>query len=583
MLRTVFVANAVSGVFGQNVGTQKTENHPKLTVQECTKSGGCITQQRAVVIDANWRWTHTTEGATNCYTGNQWSSQYCPDADTCTKNCAIEGADEEYTNTYGVFANGAELTLNFVTQGPYSTNIGSRVYLLEDEQTYKLFHLKNKEFSFDVDDSNLPCGLNGALYFSQMDADGGMSKYPTNKAGAKYGTGYCDAQCPHDIKFINGQANMENWQPSKTDQNSGTGKYGSCCTEFDMWEGNSISTAYTAHSCNVTEQTRCDGVACGDNDDTPGGSGGHRFDGVCDKNGCDLQTFRMGQKSFYGPGSDFTIDSTKPVRVTTQFITDDGTDAGSIIEVRRTFRQGDAVVEIPSLDVGGKQYSSVSPEYCESARDLFQDGTNFLEKGGFGAVDISFEKGMVLALSLWDDHYANMLWLDSCYPTDSDESVPGVCRGTCDEASGKPSDVEGTVPNAFVRYMNIRYGEIGSTDPMDPVPGPSPGPSPSPGAGNKCCYADPDQEASCSAENCLTEGWCVEKEDQCTGACNGLWCPADVPSPPTPAPSPTPVPSPSPSDCPGGSLNACIDLCPPEVFTECVQSCQRRCPSEITI
>ena len=54
-----------------------------------------------------------------------------------------------------------------------------------------------------------------------MDADGGMAKYPTNKAGAKYGTGYCDAQCPHDIKFIDGIANSDGWVPSKTDVNSG--------------------------------------------------------------------------------------------------------------------------------------------------------------------------------------------------------------------------------------------------------------------------------------------------------------------------------------------------------------------------
>lgn len=27
-----------------------------------------------------------------------------------------------------------------------------------------------------------------------MDADGGMARFPTNKAGAKYGTGYCDSQ-----------------------------------------------------------------------------------------------------------------------------------------------------------------------------------------------------------------------------------------------------------------------------------------------------------------------------------------------------------------------------------------------------
>jgi cellulose 1,4-beta-cellobiosidase len=68
-----------------------------------------------------------------------------------------------------------------------------------------MFNLLDQEFTFDVDLSQLPCGLNGALYFVSMDKDGGMSKYPNNKAGAKYGTGYCDAQCPRDLKFINGE------------------------------------------------------------------------------------------------------------------------------------------------------------------------------------------------------------------------------------------------------------------------------------------------------------------------------------------------------------------------------------------
>merc|ERR1712083_47531 len=114
---------------------------------------------------------------------------------------------------------------------------GSRNYLMEDESHYKMFKLKNKEFTFDVDVSNLPCGLNGALYFVEMDADGGMSKYPTNKAGAKYGTGYCDAQCPQDLKFINGEANVEGW--------------------------NATGTAYTAHSCSASGHTRCEGDDCG--------------------------------------------------------------------------------------------------------------------------------------------------------------------------------------------------------------------------------------------------------------------------------------------------------------------------------
>ena len=94
-----------------------------------------------------------------------------------------------------------------MTQGQYGKNIGSRVFLTDGEE-YTIFKLKNREFSFTVDVSNLPCGLNGALYFVEMDKDGGKSQYFTNKAGAKYGTGYCDAQCPHDIKFINGKVHI---------------------------------------------------------------------------------------------------------------------------------------------------------------------------------------------------------------------------------------------------------------------------------------------------------------------------------------------------------------------------------------
>jgi cellulose 1,4-beta-cellobiosidase len=80
---------------------------------------------------------------------------------------------------------------------------------MASDTKYRMFNLLNKEFTFDVDLSKLPCGLNGAVYFSEMDEDGGMSRFPTNKAGAKYGTGYCDSQCPQDIKFINGEVGSE--------------------------------------------------------------------------------------------------------------------------------------------------------------------------------------------------------------------------------------------------------------------------------------------------------------------------------------------------------------------------------------
>lgn len=195
---------AVAVVRAQQAGTQKTETHPSLTWQECTAAGACTTQTGMITVDANWRWLHdaTAGSYTNCYTGNTWDATLCPSDTECATNCALEGAD--YSGTYGATTTGGSLTLKFVTQST-GTNVGSRMYLMDTDTTYKQFSLLNKEFTFDVDVSNLPCGLNGALYFVSMDADGGMAAHPTNKAGAKYGTGYCDSQCPRDLKFINGQ------------------------------------------------------------------------------------------------------------------------------------------------------------------------------------------------------------------------------------------------------------------------------------------------------------------------------------------------------------------------------------------
>lgn len=46
-----------------------------------------------------------------------------------------------------------------------------------------MFQLIGNEFTFDVDLSQLPCGLNGALYFVSMPQKG------QGTPGAKYGTG----------------------------------------------------------------------------------------------------------------------------------------------------------------------------------------------------------------------------------------------------------------------------------------------------------------------------------------------------------------------------------------------------------
>lgn len=75
----------------------------------------------------------------------------------------------------------------------------------------------------------------------------------------------------------------------------------------------------------------------------------------------------------------------------------------------------------------------------------------------------SFDNGMVLVMSIWDDHAANMLWLDSSYPLDKDPSEPGVMRGNCATTSGVPADVEAQHPDASVTFSNIKFGDLGTT------------------------------------------------------------------------------------------------------------------------
>ncbi|OJT07201.1 Exoglucanase 1 [Trametes pubescens] len=440
-------------VYGQQVGTLTAENHPRLTVQQCTGKNNCQTQQHSVVLDSNWRWLHSTSGSNNCYTGNTWDASLCPDATTCANNCAMDGAD--YAGTYGITTNGNALTLKFVQQGQYSKNIGSRVYLMDaNDKEYELFNLKNQEFTFDVDMSNLPCGLNGALYFVEMDADGGSSRFPTNKAGAKYGTGYCDTQCPQDIKFINGQANIEGWAGSPSDPNAGSGNFGTCCNEMDIWEANKNGAAFTPHVCSVSSQTRCSGTECGDGDE--------RYDGLCDKDGCDFNSFRMGDQTFLGPGK--TVDTNQKFTVVTQFLTNNNQTSGTLSEIRRLYVQNGKVIANSKTNIPGLgAFDSITDSFCNAQKQVFGDTNTFEKLGGLSTMGSAFQRGMALVMSIWDDHAAGMLWLDADYPTDAPATNPGVSRGPCSATSGDPTTIENSEASSSVTFSNIKVGPIGST------------------------------------------------------------------------------------------------------------------------
>ncbi|CAN9144561.1 unnamed protein product [Alternaria alternata] len=371
------------------IGKEQTETHPKMTWQRCTGKGGssCTNVNGEIVIDANWRWLHSVNGYTNCFDGNEWNTTACPDNAACTKNCAIEGSD--YRGTYGITTSGNSLTLKFITKGQYSTNIGSRTYLMKDANNYE---------------------------------------------------------------YIDGQANAEGWQASQSDPNAGIGKKGACCTEMDIWEANSISTALTPHSCQPEGYNVCTDDGCG------GTYSLDRYAGTCDANGCDFNPYRVGVKDFYGKGKS-GVDTSKKMTVVTQFL-----GSGQLTEIKRFYVQNGKVISNPEPTIPGMKGNSITQEWCNTQKEVFQEEIYpFNEFGGMASMGRGMNLGMVLVMSLWDDHYANMLWLDSNYPTDQDPEKPGIARGECDITSGVPADVESASPNAQVVFSNIKFGPIGST------------------------------------------------------------------------------------------------------------------------
>jgi len=425
----------------QQAGTVVEEAHPTTSLKHCTLTEGCAAEPAAVVLDANWRWVHDKDGYQNCYTDGEWDPSFCPDGDSCAKTCALEGVDAAgYENTYGIKQIEDGLEMKFMTAGG---NVGSRVYLTNGEDSYKVFKLKNKEFTVDVDVSTLACGLNGALYFVEMDGKGGKG-LGANTAGAKFGTGYCDAQCPHDIKWMDGEANVD-------------GAHGMCCFEMDIWEANKMATAFTPHPCSVKGAYKCTGTDCGD------GAKGERYMGVCDKDGCDFNAYRMGATDFYGAGPGFTLDTTQPMTVVTQFITADGTDTGDLVEIRRLYVQNGKIIADANSTVPGVGGGAITDEFCSAQKKAFQDPDDHMMKGGLKKMGEALDRGMVLALSLWDDKATEMRWLDSAFPADDSASRLGVMRGPCDGSTSSPLYLRSHSQSATVKYTNMKYGEIGST------------------------------------------------------------------------------------------------------------------------
>ena len=170
--------------------------------------------------------------------------------------------------------------------------------------------------------------------------------------------------------------------------------------------GHPVSTS-DEHGCVTEGPHRCDGVECGDNDK------GQRYMGVCDKDGCDYNPYRARGNS---TGRARSLGHVQPLTVVTQFLTDDGTDAGTLVEVRRHYIQDGKRVSNPSASAEYGSYDSISDKQCAAQKKAFGEFDDFTPKGGLKAMGEAMERGMVLVLSLWDDASDHMIWLDATDP-----------------------------------------------------------------------------------------------------------------------------------------------------------------------
>jgi hypothetical protein len=200
------------------------EEHPKFTWQRCT-STSCTRVQGYLVADVSFR-----------------SSAQSPLL---------------YEDELGVHTDGTSVSQRLVTDYNGRRSIGSRLYLLDStEKSYQLFDVNNKEIAYDVDLSQIACGVDAALYLTQM--SGG---------DAPFGGGYCDASFP-----------------------GGMG-----CPSFDLQHANARAMTFRARPC---------------------GHLGPSTDGFCASPGCGYNAYRLGLGDYWGK----TINARSKITVVTQFV-----------------------------------------------------------------------------------------------------------------------------------------------------------------------------------------------------------------------------------------------------------------------
>ena len=132
-----------------------------------------------------------------------------------------------------------------------------------------------------------------------------------------------------------------------------------------------------------------------------------RYAGTCDPDGYDFNSYRMGDTTFYGNG--LTVDTSSVFTVVTKFI------GNPLTEIKRFYVQNGQVIPNSQSEIANVTGNSITSAFCDAQKAAFGDNYSFKAQGGFPSMSSSLGAGMSLVRSVWDDHYANMLWLDSTY------------------------------------------------------------------------------------------------------------------------------------------------------------------------
>eukprot|EP00051_Salpingoeca_urceolata_P001217 m.39400 g.39400 ORF g.39400 m.39400 type:complete len:364 (-) comp11268_c0_seq1:127-1218(-) len=193
-----------------------------------------------------------------------------------------------------------------------------------DPDAFYKFQLLGKTLSYTVDLTGIHCGCVAAFYLVKMPAYSSSQKPDKTKCDDYY----CDA-------------------------NNVCGVF---CPEMDIMEANTAAMAVTPHKC-----------------DAP--SGLHYNN--CDRGGCGKNTKTM--DNVYGPGTSFTVDTTKSFRLAVSF---QGT--AELENIVTTVSQGSASFQIDHASCGSY----------------------------LGKLTDAFKAGMTVAISSWGGQGSQVSWLD---------------------------------------------------------------------------------------------------------------------------------------------------------------------------